>query len=89
MGLKGFTQMYRYACMFINYRLSLRIPLVSLLSVTYLLLLLFKKVREGPLFEGEGVGSACKILRSKGRSLIGACALIIRENTVTFQSETL
>ena len=38
------------------------------------------KVRR--LFEGEGVGY-------KGRSLIGACALIIRENTVTFQSETL
>ena len=50
--------------------------------ITNLLLLLFKKVREGPLFEGEGVGS-------KGRSLTGACALIIRENTVTFQSETL
>ena len=50
--------------------------------ITNLPLLLFKKVREGPLFEGEGGGS-------KGRSLIGACALIIRENKVTFQSETL
>ena len=49
--------------------------------ITNLLLLLFKKVR-GPLFEGEGDGS-------KGRSLIRACALIIRENTVTFQSEKL
>ena len=52
-------------------------------------LLLVTKVREGPLFEGEGVGGACMILWSKGRSLIGACALIIRESTVTFQSETL
>ena len=50
--------------------------------ITNLPLLLFKKVREGPLFEGEGGGS-------KGRSLIGAYALIIRENKVTFQSETL
>ena len=50
--------------------------------ITNLPLLLFKKVRDGPLFEGDGGGS-------KGRSLIEACALIIRENTVTFQSETL
>ena len=60
-----------------------RIPLATPLN---LLLLLFKKVREGPF---EGKGGACMILWSQEKSLIGACALIIRENTVTFQSETL
>ena len=34
----------------------------------------------GALFKGEG--GACMILWSKGRELIGACALIIRGNAV-------
>ena len=33
--------------------------------------------------------SSKTILWSNGKALNGACALIIRENTVTFQSETL
>ena len=39
------------------------------------------KTKGRRLFEGEGGGGG----GYKGRSLIGACALIIIENTVTFQ----
>ena len=51
--------------------MDLRIPLVSLLSVTNLLLLLFKKVREGPLFEeGRGGGALARYYGLRGDRLL-------------------
>ena len=100
------SQMYRYAYMFINYRLfhhpskssstmiygsshSPSIPTIRswlLICSCYYL----RKWGRGPYSRGMGWGrGACMILWSNGRALNGACALIIRENTVTFQSEAL
>ena len=84
--------MYRYACMFFKLSIisSIEIILFSdirifafLLYPYYQELILFKKGREwgGGLIRGGG-GGACMILWSKGRALIGACALIIRGNAV-------
>ena len=99
------SQMYRYVYVFINYRLSHHpskspstmtygsshshsIPTIRswlLICSCYYL----RKWGRGPYSRGRGWGGACMILWSNGRALNGACALIIRENTVTFQSQAL
>ena len=86
------SQMYRYACMFINYRLShhpsrssssmiyrsSRSPCIPTIRSCYYL----RKQGSGKGGLIRGGGGACMILCSKGRELIGACALIIRGNAV-------
>ena len=84
--------MYQYACMFFKLSIissSIEIILFSDIRIFafplypyYQELLLFKKAREwgGGLIRRGGV--ACMMLWSKGRALIGACALIIRGNAV-------
>ena len=86
------SQMYRYASMFINYRLSHH-PSRSSSSMIYgsshspciptirsCFYLRKRASGEGDLIRGGG--GACMMLWSKGRALIGACALIIRRNAV-------